>query len=238
MAVNQQLQVSLLGAQHDGLVAGAPDQIERLLRLPVQRQFQQILCHAGFEGRAQLLGNRKEPIRWAQSVQTLMRPPVIVMFHPEPNSFARLLQAVKLRALQEVFPNGLPEALDLAERLWMMRLTLEVRHAVFAQLRLEPRRAAPGGVLPAIVGEQFLRRTEFADCRPVHFQHMLGGLAPKHIQPHEIPGMIIHEPNQIRVLAVQSKREDVGLPHLVGRRALKEPRLGWIAFRFTPGRRQ
>jgi hypothetical protein len=40
--------------------------------------------------------------------------------------------------------------------------------------------------------------------------------------------MVVDEPDQVGVLAPQPKREDVALPHLVGRAALEEPRFGWV----------
>jgi hypothetical protein len=58
---------------------------------------------------------------------------------------------------------------------------------------------------------------------------MLRRLAAKHVQPHHVAGVVIQEADQVGVLAPQPEGEDIGLPHLVGRGAFEEARLGWIA---------
>jgi hypothetical protein len=44
--------------------------------------------HAALDNLAQFLGNGKEAIGRTQSLQGLMRPPVVVVFHPQPNPLA------------------------------------------------------------------------------------------------------------------------------------------------------
>jgi len=117
----------------------------------------------------------------------------------------------------------------------MMRAAAEVMHMILLQFLLKPRLAAPVGVLPAIVGEHLLGQAILAHRPPIHFQHMLGGLTAIQPQPHQVAGVIVHEPNQVGVLTTDANGADVALPHLIGSRALKEPRLGWILHRLAPG---
>jgi hypothetical protein len=57
---------------------------------------------------------------------------------------------------------------------------------------------------------------------------VLRGLAPKYVQPHHVAGVIVDKADEVGVLASQAEGEDVRLPHLVGRGALEEARLGRI----------
>jgi hypothetical protein len=110
-----------------------------------------------------------------------------------------------------------------------MWTALDVMNSILAQLRLKARGPTPTGVLAALIGEHLFGHAVLSHRRAVHFQHVLRRLAAKHVQPHHVAGIIIQKADQIGVLASQPEGEDVGLPHLVGSRALKEARLGWTA---------
>jgi hypothetical protein len=88
--------------------------------------------HAPLHDLAQFLGNGKEAIGRAQAVQRLMRPPVVVVLHPQPNPLAGRLKAVELGTLQKLLPDGLPEAFDLAQGHGMMRPALQVVNPILA----------------------------------------------------------------------------------------------------------
>jgi len=83
-----------------------------------------------------------------------MRPPVVVVLHPQPNPLAGRFKAVELGTLQELLPDGLPEAFDLAQGHGMMRPALDVVNPILAQLHFETGSAAPTRVLAALIGEQ------------------------------------------------------------------------------------
>ena len=162
-----------------------------------------------------------------------MRPLVIVIFDPEPDAFPRRLEAFKLSPREELRPDRLPEPLDLAQSHGMMRPALEVRDAVFFELGFEAGRAAPGGVLAAIVGEHLLGRVILAHGGAENLQDVFGGLAAEEVGADQEPGIIVHEADQVGIAAAQPEGEDVGLPHLVGRGPLEKagadqiaPRLG------------
>ncbi len=161
---------------------------------------------------------------------------MVVVLHPQPHAFAGLFEAVELRPFQEVLPDRFPEPLDLAQRHRVMRLAAKVVNPIFRQFVLEPRLAVPGGVLPPVVGQHLLGHAVLAHGGAIDLQYVLGHLAAKQIQPDDIARVVIDEPDQVGVLAPQPKREDVRLPHLIGRRPLEEPRFGRVALRLLLAR--
>jgi hypothetical protein len=226
--------LAFLGLQHDRLFTEAPDHVERTARRTPQRQFFHVRGNPALDDRTQLRHQRKEPIRRTQAGERLMRPPVVVELHPLTHALLRLLEAVELRAHQEVRPNGLPEPLNLAQRLRVMRAAAEVMDVILLQFLLKPRLAAPVGVLPAIVRQHLLGHAILRDSPPIHFQHVLRRLAAIQSQPDQVARVIVQEPNQVRILTAQANGANVALPHLIRRRPLKEPRLRWIPVRFAP----
>jgi hypothetical protein len=229
IALDQHLHLPLLGPDDHRLLAHPPHHVERRAWLPSQGQFERILLDASLDDLPELLGNGEKAIGRTQPLQGLVGPLVVVVLHPQAHPLARRLEAVELRPHQELFPDRLPEAFDLAQRHGMMRPAFDVVNAVLPQLRLETRRAAPTGVLAALVGEHLFGHAVFRHRRAVHLQHVLGCLAAKHIQPHHVARVIIQKADQVGVLASQTEGEDVGLPHLVGRGTLEEARFRGIA---------
>jgi len=151
------------------------------------------------------------------------------MFDPETNARARVLETGELRARQELLPERRPEAFDLAERHRMLRPALEVRHAILLQLRLETRGAAPRGILTAIVGEHLLGRLELGDRLPIHFDDGLGRRTAEQICADEEARIIIQEGHHVGIAPAQPERENIRLPHLIGRGPLEEARPRQIA---------
>ena len=158
-----------------------------------------------------------------------MRPPVVVVLHPQPHPFAGRLETVKLCSHQKLLPDGLPEAFDLAQGHGMMRSALNVVNAILTQLRLETGGPAPTRVLAALIREHFFGHAVLRHRPAVHLQHVLRRLAAKHVQPHHVTGVIVDKADEVGVLASQPEGKDIGLPHLVGSRPLEEARLGWMA---------
>jgi hypothetical protein len=201
--------------------------------LPPQRQLQHVVLQAALDDLPQLLGDGKEAIGGTQPLQGLMGPPVVVVLHPQPDPLAGRLEAVELGARQELLPDGLPEAFDLAQGHGVMRPALEVADSILAQRCLETGRAPPTGVLAALIGEHFFGHAVLRHRPAVHLQHVLRRLAAKHLQPHHVAGVIVDKADEVGVLASQPEGEDIGLPHLVGSGALKEARLGRVTLGFA-----
>jgi hypothetical protein len=121
----------------------------------------------------------------------------------------------------------------------MVRRTADVVHVILAQFLLEPRHAAPGDVLPAVVGEHLFRRPIFGNSGAIRFQHMFAGLTAVEAKACHIPGMVVHESDHIDVLTQQRELRDVALPHLVRRGTFEELRRLRLPFpSFGPGGEQ
>jgi hypothetical protein len=105
----------------------------------------------------------------------------------------------------------------------MLRPGFDMRDPIFFQLRLKPAGAAPSRVLPTIVRQHLLRWLELAHGDSIHFDNRLSRGTAEQIRTHDEPRVIIHEGDEVGILATQPEREDVRLPHLIRRRPLEEP---------------
>jgi hypothetical protein len=168
LSIHKHLHLPLLGTDDHRLLAHPPYHVEGTARLPSQRQFQHVVLNAALDDLAQFLGNGKEAVGRTQPLQGLMRPPMVVVFHPQPDPFAGRLEAVELGALQELFPDGLPEAFDLAQGHGMMWSALYVVHPILAQLRFEARGPAPTRELATLVGEHLFGHAVLGHRPAVH----------------------------------------------------------------------
>jgi hypothetical protein len=223
-----EFEFSFFGTEHDGLAFHAPDHIKGSAGLAAQGHLQHVLLDAGFNGLAQFVLDFKEAIGRTEPFNALVRTLVIVVFDPELDALASHLEAVELGSGQELLPEARPEALDLAERHRMLRTALEVGYPVLLQLGFEATDATPSSILAAIVGQHFLGWLILAHSLPIDFDHRLRCWAAKQIGGRNEARVIIHEGNQVGVTSAQSKREDVTLPHLIGRGPLEETRTGHV----------
>jgi hypothetical protein len=156
-AVDKHLHAALLRLDHDRLLAQAPHHVEGALRFPAEGELQGVLLDAPLDHSPEFLGDPEEAIGRAEAIQALVRAPMVVILHPEADPLAGRFEAVELGPLEELLPDRLPEALDLPQRLGMMRAATDVMYLVPLQLHLEPGLAAPRGILPAVIGQLFLR---------------------------------------------------------------------------------
>jgi hypothetical protein len=224
-----EFEFAFLRAQHDRLAVHPPDHVEGRTRCAAQGHLQEIVLNPRFEGLAQFGLDFEEPIGRAEPADPLIGPFVIVVLHPGLDPLPGILERVKRRPGQKLLPDGGPEPLDLAQRHRVVRTALDVRHPILAQFGLEARGAAPGRILASVVGEHFLGRLKLAAGDAIHFDDRLGGGTAKQIGPRDETRIIIQEPDQIRILAAQPEREDIRLPHLVGRGPLEEAGAGEVA---------
>jgi hypothetical protein len=227
--VDGEFEFSFFGPENDGLPFHAADHVEGGFGLATQSHLQQIFLDACLDGFAQLGGDLKIPIGRTQPFNALMRALVIIIFDPETDSFARCLETFELSAAKKLLPDGFPEAFDFAQGHGMMRPGFEVVGAVLFHLGLETGRAPPVDVFTPVVGEHFLGGLVFGRRHPENLQHVLGGVAAEQIGSDDEPGIIVHEANDVGVLAAQPERENVRLPHLIGRGPFKEARSRQIA---------
>ena len=111
----------------------------------------------------------------------------------------------------------------------MVRPGFEVVRAILFHLGLETGDAPPVHILAAIVSEHLFGRLILSGGHPEHFQHVLSRVATEQISSHHVARVIVHEANEIGITASQPKREDIGLPHLIGSGSLKETRAYQVA---------
>lgn len=158
---------------------------------------------------------------------------VIVILDPIGDSFLGALYGRKFRPDKEFFVDRLPETLDLAKRLGMVRRAPEMMNTIAAQLFFKGCFPTPARVLPPVIGQQFLRLPVFPDRAPIHFQHVFRRLALVYTQTGYIAGIIVDEADQPAVdPGLDPEPHDVALPHLVRSRALKKTRLRRVPFDF------
>lgn len=128
------------------------------------------------------------------------------------------------RARQELVPERLPESLDLAQRLRVLRPALHVPDAVPPELLLELGLAPPRRVLASLIGQHLARRPVVGNAPPERLHHQRRSLVVRQRVRHHVARAVVHEPRQVQPLVLaQQEREDVRLPQLVGLGALEAP---------------
>jgi hypothetical protein len=233
--VDGEFEFAFFGPQDDGLAFHAADHVEGSSGFSPQRQLEQVFFDARFDGLAQLGSHFEESVSRAEAFDALMRPLVIVVLDPETDPLPRGIEAFKLGAAEELLPEGFPEAFDLAQRHGVMGPGLEVMRPVLVHLGLEAGGASPVDVFPAVVGEHLPGRLVFGRGDPEHLQHVFGGVAAEQVGADDEARVIVHEGDEIGIASSQPEGEDIGLPELVGRRSLEEPRPDQVAPRLGRG---
>jgi hypothetical protein len=191
-------------------------QIERLSERLRLRQAQCVLGHLSLDARAYLAGGTEVPIRRRQALKALMRALEVVVLDKQRHAPLAVLEVGKHRAAEQLLPQRLPEPLDLAAGLRMVRSALHMRDAVTFELGFELGRATPGGVLPSLIGEDLPRRAVVRNAARERLEHQHTSLVMRHRQAHQVTGVIIQERGHIDPLvSAQQEREQVRLPQLV-----------------------
>jgi hypothetical protein len=129
----------------------------------------------------------EEPIRRRQPIKRLVRPVEVVMLDEQVHPPLTVLEVGEHCAREQLLPQRLPEPLDLPAGLRMMRPALHVLDAVTLQLRLELGRAAPGRVLPALIGQDLPRRSVLGDPARQRLEHQHASLMVRDRKTHEVP---------------------------------------------------
>jgi hypothetical protein len=158
-----------------------------------------------------------------------MRPVEVVVLDKKSHPTLAVLEVGEHRAREQLLPQRLPEPLDLPASLRMMRAALQVLDAMALQLRFELGAAAPGGVLAALVGQDFSRRAVLGDAARQCLQHQHASLVMRDRQTHQIPRVIVQERRHVQPLVpAQQERKEVRLPQLVRLRTLE------VLYRLVP----
>lgn len=115
-----------------------------------------------------------------------MRTLEVVVLHEQPDTPLAVLEVGKHRAGEQLLPQRLPEALDLAAGLRMVRPALDVPDAMTLELGLELGGATPAGVLPPLVGQDLARRAVLGNTARQRLQHQAAALVMRQRQTHQI----------------------------------------------------
>jgi len=177
------------GARANGQrpVSELAGQVERLHRRLFTRQAQRVLGHLCLDRRTHGGRGSEEPIGWRQSLQCLVRPMEVVVLDEQVHAPLTVLEVGEHRAREQLLPQRLPEPLDLAAGLRVMRPALHVLDAVTLQLRLELGRAAPRRVLSALIGQDLPRRSVLGNAARQRLEHQHASLVVRNRQAHQIP---------------------------------------------------
>jgi hypothetical protein len=203
-------------------IAQLAHEVEGLLRRPLVRHAKRVVRDALLDRRTHLRRRAKESIRRHETLDALMRTMEVVGVDEELDPSLTVGEVREDRLREKLVPERLPEALDLAERLRMLRPTLDVTDALASQLLLEFRLASPRRVLPTLVGEDLARSAVGCDSPSQRLHHELASLMVRECVRDEKTRVVVHEAREVQpVVASQQKREDVRLPHLIRLRALE-----------------
>jgi hypothetical protein len=201
-----------------------PYQVEGLPRRPRAGELKGIRRHAPLHRRPYLRRGAEEAVRRHQTPDPLMGTAEVVGLDEKTHPSLAVLEVREDRPREQLLPQGLPEALDLPQRLRVVRAALDVADALTAKLLLEVGVPAPSRVLPALVGEDLPRRPVIRDPPRERLQDERASLVMGDHERHQVPRVVVHEGGHVHPLVTpQQEGEDVALPELVRLRPLEAP---------------
>lgn len=204
------------------LITEAPDEIERFLRRLLLRDPQRIRGDLRLDGSAHVRRRAEEAIRGHESLDALVRALEVVVLDVQPDAPLAIREVGEHGPAEELFPQALPEALDLPERLRVLRPAPDVRDPVPAKQMFELRRAAPRGVLPPLVRQHLARLPVLGDAALECLDDELRLLVMGHRPRHQVTRVVVEKCRHVdAVIAPELEREDVALPELVRLRAFE-----------------
>jgi hypothetical protein len=210
---NTDLEIGATGTDREVAIAQAPDQIERQLGRLLTRHAQRIGRYRRLHRRPHRRRGAEVPVRRGQSLECLVWPLEVVMLDVERHAPLTVLEVREHGPRQQLFPQRLPEALDLAAGLRVMRPALDVPDAVALELGLELGGATPAGVLPALVGQDLARHAILGNTTRQRLQHQRAALMMRERQTHQIARVIIQERRHVQPLVLpEQERKQVRLP--------------------------
>jgi hypothetical protein len=219
------MQSAARGGDGQIAIAEPADQIERLSHRLFVRQALGIVGDVLLDRGAHLRRGAEEAICRHQPRERLVRTLEIVCVDEELKPSLQIGKIGEDRSRQKFVPQRLPKSFDFAERLRMLRATLDMANAFAPQLLLEFRRAAPRRVLPPLIRQNLARSAECCDALAQRFHHQRRALMVRQSVRHDKARMVVHEGRHVDALvAAQEKRENIGLPELIRLGALEAAR--------------
>lgn len=181
-------------------IAQPADQIEGLARLLLEGEPQRVVLDVLLDGGAYVRRRAEVPIGGHQSIDALMWPLEVVAVDEKPEPTSAVGEVREDGAREKLLPQGLPESLDLAERLRVLRAALDVADTLTTQLLLEVRLAAPRRVLPPLVRKDLLGRTVVGDPASQRLHHQHRALMVREGEGHDEARVVVHEGRQVQAL--------------------------------------
>jgi hypothetical protein len=207
------------------LIAELSDDVEGLTRRLLERQAELVRADRALDFGADVGGRLEEAIGRDESVECLVRPLEVVVADEVVEAPLCVDDVGEHGAAEKLVPQRLPESLDLAERLRVLRPAADVMHAHAREQFLELGLAAPHRVLPTVVGQDLCRLPVRRDAPLERLHHQSRLLVVRERVTDDEPAVVVHEHAHVETLgAAQSEGEDVRLPQLVRRRPLEPPR--------------
>ena len=201
--------------------------------LLTKSEAQGVLLASLFERFLDITGDTVEAIGGTGAAYPLVGTLMVVVGDPVGKALAGVGEGGKEGILKKLFPDGAPEALDLAECHRVVRGAADVLNSLAAEHLLELRLPSPGDELPPVVGENLPGRSPLAYCAFHHFQDSVGCLLPEEAVAHDVSRMIIDDSHQVdpeHSLELESK--DIDLPQGVRDLPLEATHLRVTGFRW------
>jgi hypothetical protein len=148
------------------LHVGAAQLAEKIQRRPgllVQRQTQRVIPTALAKRLVHIIGKTIESVGRTSPFDPLVRALVIVIVDPVIAPLTGIGEGGEDRLAQKLPPQRLPEALDLAQGLRMVRSATDMSDPLLLEHPLKARLAAPGHELAPVVGEDLPRGAPLAE---------------------------------------------------------------------------
>ena len=207
------------------LLAELADDVERLARRLLEREPQLVGRHSALDLGPHVRGGLEVAVGGDEAVERLVRTLEVVVADEVLEPALCVDDVREHGAAEKLVPQGLPEALDLAERLRVLRPAADVVDTHPGEQLLELGLAAPHRVLPAVVGQHLGRLAVRRDAALERLHHQRRLLVVRErVADHEA-AVVVHEHADVEPLgAPQPEREDVRLPQLVRHRALEAAR--------------
>lgn len=169
-------ELAALTRQSHLLVADLAEQVHALARRFSHRLIQLARRQTLFVRPAQRLLRPEESIGGDEPTDALVRAEKVVVRDKVRKPLARVRQILRLCALPEFAADRLPQPLALAQGLRVVCSCDDVLDAFAQEHLLKLALAAPGEVLPALVGEHFLGFAKARDAVHQGFDHELCAL--------------------------------------------------------------
>lgn len=206
------------------LIAEPADEIERFVWRLLLCEPQRVRGDLRLDCGTHVSSGAEEAISGHEPVDALVRSLKVVVLDVERDATLAVGEVGEHRLAQELAPEALPEPLDLAERLRMLRSALDVRDAMTTEEMLEVRRASPRRVLTPLVREHLAWLAILGDSTLDGLEDERRLLVMRDRPRHQIPRVVVEKRRNVHALIPPKlEREDVALPELIRLGTLESP---------------